>query len=576
MVAISNWELDRSKMNRAMILGCPQPDHSDLVEIALAIIRFYLPPSSPSRRSLERAVEQLAEQFQELLKHQFPEDFHGLRDWYGMCSHAARLLAEADNITGSIKMQQLEKEHVPLLGSSSGLQAQAQVLVELHGLSAGKGKARKQGLVPTEWALHLAVMANFSGNSISLDTSKLYECKSSASSGGNAWSWRPEWGANNRHQEAVPNLLELQPDVDKPGRRLDSLLADTGGRHIMVITSSPGPIIAWICSRASDLAGWNPEALVGSPLELDQASADMYAQSMLQAAIVSIAQERRLLVLHNLSAIYAALYDVFNANYTRGGGADSQKYCRIARAGFCNPRCAVAEHFKAVLVVTPERARLYEPALLNRFAKVQVEVEDLLEACLCGEGSPAATVAHEEWLRQARKNWPVLARQPGSAATEPPESDGQDRLPTDLVAGCPPKLLGVVLLSAQMRSSASTGKQPLDYTGGIGAISDRLLKPLLPLELHLTRSTMGASTSSLPSQGPGWQMNAPELPPAWEAQPTFASLANEARLASASRSEKHTVLLLLITTFCDPEHWSTDLAGSLDDLETVTCGISMG
>ena len=572
MVAISNWELDRSKMNRAMILGCPQPDHSDLVEIALAIIRFYLPSSSPSRRALERAVEQLAEQFQELLKNQFPEDFHGLRDWYGMCSHAARLLAEADNLTGSIEMHQLEKkEDVPLLGSSSGLQAQAQVLVELHNQSAGKGKNRKQGLVPTEWALHLAVMANFSGNSITLDTSKLYESKHSAP-GGNPWQW-PGWGADNP-QEAVPNLLELQPDVDKPGRRLDSLLADTGGRHIMVITSSPGPIIAWICSRASELAGWNPEALVGSPLELDQASADMYAQSMLQAAIVSIAQERRLLVLHNLSAIYAALYDVFNANYTRGGGADSQKYCRIARAEFCNPRCAVAEHFKAVLVVTPERARLYEPALLNRFAKVQVEVEDLLEACLGGEGNPAATTAHEEWLRQARESWPVLASQPGSAS-EPPESDSQDRLPTDLVAGCPTKLLEIVSLSAQMRSSAS--KQPLDCAGGIGVVSERLLRPMLPLELRLTPSAMGgASTSSLPSQGTGSQMNAPELPPAWEAQPTFASLANEARLASASRPEEHSVLLLLITTFCDPEHWSTDLAGSLDDLETVTRGISMG
>ena len=574
MVAISNWELDRSKMNRAMILGCPQPDHSDLVEIALAIIRFYLPSSSPSRRALERAVEQLAEQFQELLKNQFPEDFHGLRDWYGMCSHAARLLAEADNLTGSIKMQHLEKKEdaVPLLGSSSGLQAQAQVLVELHNQSAGKGKKRKQGLVPTEWALHLAVMANFSGNSITLDTSKLYESKHSAP-GGNPWQW-PGWGADNP-QETVPNLLELQPDVDKPGRRLDSLLADTGGRHIMVITSSPGPIIAWICSRASDLAGWNPEALVGSPLELDQASADMYAQSMLQAAIVSIAQERRLLVLHNLSAIYAALYDVFNANYTRGGGAESQKYCRIARAEFCNPRCAVAEHFKAVLVVTPERARLYEPALLNRFAKVQVEVEDLLEACLGGEGNPAATTAHEEWLRQARETWPVLASEPGSSASEPPESDSQDRLPTDLVACCPPKLLEIVSLSAQMRSSAST--QPLDCAGGIGVVSERLLRPLLPLELHLSRSAMcKASTSSLPSQGTGPQMNAPELPPAWEAQPTFASLANEARLASASRLEKHSVLLLLITTFCDPEHWSADLAGSLDDLETVTRGISMG
>ena len=122
----------------------------------------------------------------------------------------------------------------------------------------------------------------------------------------------------------------------------------------MVITDSPGPVIAWIEQRARAVANWNPESfwdwdkphvfkekrlqtkqslpgclqlnsrlvagLVGSPLEQDRLSTDMYAQTMIQAAIVSMAQERRLLILQNLSIIYAALYDVFNSNYCRAGG----------------------------------------------------------------------------------------------------------------------------------------------------------------------------------------------------------------------------------------------------------------
>ena len=92
---------------------------------------------------------------------------------------------------------------------------------------------------------------------------------------------------------------------------------------------------------------------------------------MIQAAIVSMAQERRLLILHNVDSIYAALYDVFNSNYSRASGPNSQRYCRIAREGFCNPRCAVADQFKTVLVVTRKRAAQYEAALLNRFAKLE-------------------------------------------------------------------------------------------------------------------------------------------------------------------------------------------------------------
>jgi hypothetical protein len=529
VVAISNWELDRSKMNRAMILGCPQPDDKDLVEIALAIIRFYLFSTSPGRQALERAVQQLASQFQNLLTRQDPKDFHGLRDWYGMCAQASRLLAEADSIAGYTKAQELTTEGASLATvASSGLQAQASALVKLHREHRSKtsgGLGWNEALVPTEWALHLAVVANFSGNGVALDTARLYD---TSRRGGGSSSTR----GNSNCQAPVVNLLALQPSANQPCKILDSLLADTGGRHVMVITRSPGPIIAWICLRASELAGWNPEALVGSPLELNQTSEDMHAQSMLQAAIVSIAQERRLLVLHNLSAIYAALYDVFNANYSRGGGVGSQKYCRIARAGFCNPRCAVAEHFKAVLVVTPERAAQYEPALLNRFAKVEVELADLLQA-FDGEG------AEQKWLREAQTSWLTIVED-SYKGVDP----GLSRwLPTDVVAGCPPQLLEVVSLSAQI-TAHSLGRKGV----AVDEISEQLFTQLLTME---------------------------QIPRTCEPKPTFGSLVEAARRRSAACLAKHTVMPMLVMTFSDPEHWSVDIAKSLSGVQAVTHGVAI-
>jgi hypothetical protein len=138
-----------------------------------------------------------------------------------------------------------------------------------------------------------------------------------------------------------------------------------------------------------------------------------------------------LLVVHNLSSIYAALYDVFNANYTRAGGSNNEKYCRIARAGFCNPRCAVVEHFKAALVVTPQRAAAYEPALLNqdRFAKIEIELEDLLQA-----GVADLKEAHGLWQQEASQLCPRLGAPNSRGANVAGEYALQG---TDLVPSCP-------------------------------------------------------------------------------------------------------------------------------------------
>ena len=348
VIAISNWELDRSKLSRGLLLACPPPSESDLSQTALAIIRAYLAHESQIRGQLEASLGHMATAFMEILKNQEPQDFHGLRDWYGMCSFAARLLLAADVEMG---FGSEEVKHGALMHAvSHALRKEAVQLVKLC-------RERELQFVPADWALKMAVLNNVSGNHSSGALHKMLHSLSQEE--------------KQDSYQSISALEQIYPEVLQVSNRLDSLLGDVDGRHIMVITDSPGPVIAWIQHRARQIANWNPESLVGSPLEQDQASTDMYAQSMIQAAIVSMAQERRLLVLQNLDIIYAALYDVFNSNYSRASGPNSQRYCRIAREGFCNPRCAVADQFKAVLVVTRERAARYEPALLNRFAKLE-------------------------------------------------------------------------------------------------------------------------------------------------------------------------------------------------------------
>lgn len=347
VIAISNWELDRSKLSRGLLLACPPPSESDLLQTALAIIRAYLANDTEIRSQLEDSLGLMATAFMEILQKQDPADFHGLRDWYGMCSFAARLLLAADVEMGHGSED--VKRGALMHAVSDALSKEAAQLVKLC-------RERNLDFVPADWALRMAILNNLSGNRASGALDKMLESLNHEA---------PE------KAHTVYDLEDLCPEVRLVSNRLDSLLGDVDGRHIMVITESPGPVIAWIQRQSRLVANWNPESLVGSPLEQDQVSTDMYAQSMIQAAIVSMAQERRLLILQNLDIIYAALYDVFNSNYSRASGPSSQRYCRIAREGFCNPRCAVADQFKAVLVVTRERAAQYEPALLNRFAKLE-------------------------------------------------------------------------------------------------------------------------------------------------------------------------------------------------------------
>ena len=531
VVAISNWELDKSKMNRALTLACPAVDKSDLIEMASSIIRFYWPENYQLNRQLEDMLKHLSEGYVEVIRNQDPKDFHGLRDWYGMSNYAARLLLAADS-------QQKDFDQAALRGMakvaiSDGMAKQAADLLQL--MMEDQGQYSTSPL-KTEWALHLAILVNFGGNPLNRSTVQAPAGRliSSLYKGG-------------RMQPLDSRLKE----VDRVDYQMRTLLKDIHGRHVMVITDAPGPIMAWIEAQATVIeAGWEPECFVGSCLPNDITSSDMYTQSLLQSIIVSMAREKRLMILHNLDIIYPALYDVFNSNYTRSSSG-CQSYCRIARAGFCNPRCAVGEQFKVVVVVTPSRAAEFEPALLNRFAKLSIDIENL--------------VSEEDEL-QADHVWESAIKTVGHS-----NSNASCPRHTDVIPACPHDLWNTIAFSARAQAVARDGNSSPPPRETLEAIVGSLVAPELVRE------------EFWPSTHPHLSIDyAPEPFGAGRAMPTFESLFCTARdeIFNASSNGLHTIAPLLVPTFKPglsawDAHSVIRINGEIEKLDAVATHILM-
>ena len=188
VIAISNWELDRSKLSRGLLLACPPPSETDLCKTALAIIRAYLGHESEIRGQLEASLELMATAFMEILQNQTPQDFHGLRDWYGLCSFAARLLLAADVEMGLGSEE--AKRGALMHAVSDALGKEAALLVKF---------CREQQLpfVPADWALKMAILNNVSGNNASGALHKMLE----------------SLALEHSHRHQAPDLGDTYPEV---------------------------------------------------------------------------------------------------------------------------------------------------------------------------------------------------------------------------------------------------------------------------------------------------------------------------------------------------------------------------
>eukprot|EP01124_Arcella_intermedia_P034928 TRINITY_DN8767_c0_g1_i1.p1 TRINITY_DN8767_c0_g1~~TRINITY_DN8767_c0_g1_i1.p1 ORF type:complete len:3649 (-),score=794.98 TRINITY_DN8767_c0_g1_i1:25-9951(-) len=85
VVGISNWTLDRAKMNRAIHLTRPEPGVEDLKDTAMGII---------TNQHLSASLRSLAEAYYQVYHKQRKVDFFGLRDYYHLIKFLHRNLED--------------------------------------------------------------------------------------------------------------------------------------------------------------------------------------------------------------------------------------------------------------------------------------------------------------------------------------------------------------------------------------------------------------------------------------------------------------------------------------------------
>eukprot|EP01034_Spumella_vulgaris_P021951 gene21951-28030_t len=100
VIGISNWELDLSKMSRAVYLARPEPDATELGETAMTIMDTIYGRPVPSR--IKAQLQDLSSHYVTFCSHEEISghaNFHGLRDFYSTCKQLGHVLKANNNIT---------------------------------------------------------------------------------------------------------------------------------------------------------------------------------------------------------------------------------------------------------------------------------------------------------------------------------------------------------------------------------------------------------------------------------------------------------------------------------------------
>ena len=85
-----------------------------------------------------------------------------------------------------------------------------------------------------------------------------------------------------------------------------------------------------------------------------------------------------LLILQNLNSIYPFLYDLFNMNYQV---KDGKNYARICHGNYSDQLALIDPFFRILIMVDKKFIDKMESPFLNRFEKINIEFDELLNEC---------------------------------------------------------------------------------------------------------------------------------------------------------------------------------------------------
>ncbi|KAF0487085.1 e3 ubiquitin-protein ligase [Gigaspora margarita] len=148
-------------------------------------------------------------------------------------------------------------------------------------------------------------------------------------------------------------------------------LEEESARHLMVIGKSDS--IVAILTHQLIVTGLDPVVILGSQVKDGQ---QVYSYSVLSRIMICV-ESGRPLILTYLEIIYGALYDLWNQNYiVLGSKCDPKYYTRVALGAFTNPMLCVHKNFRSILVLYEKQLATADPALLNRFEKQRMIIDD--------------------------------------------------------------------------------------------------------------------------------------------------------------------------------------------------------
>ncbi|KAL4499723.1 hypothetical protein ABPG72_017263 [Tetrahymena utriculariae] len=327
IACISNWPLDQSKMNRMLAIYRLDVDEDELIEIlqytqdyvhSFEKDQFVINFLKQNKISKQQQI-QIAKSYQSYLgqvKKELPEyeQFHGLRDFYGM----AKLL-----ISKKIEL-------IKQFGYENNYE---------HMESQINGSLIMQN---NEALIAYSFLRHFSG----LETHDiLFEIL------------KKQFKKQKINEMQKKTQIEIQLIKDNLTEVSDHFMS----RHLMIITQNSQATLEFINNELISLQ--KPyQIFMGSDFSIDQKSQNTYK---IINEIIDCVEKGKIIVLKNLDNIYQSLYDLLNQNYKNFNG---KNYCSIS-FNADSREIPVSPDFKIILIVNQSQIHKMDGPLLNRFEK---------------------------------------------------------------------------------------------------------------------------------------------------------------------------------------------------------------
>jgi len=331
-VAISNWRLDASKMNRALYLARPDPNEEDLELTAKSISGSVVKDTAFSSKWI-RALAKIYCDLRERLKNQEKEDIFGLRDYYYLIKNISTDFANSSD---------LDQDDLDFLYRT----IRKNLKKNFSGLGDEHDFLWKSFCRQMDMPEKLFEIPEPSTKDLIID--------------------------NLRHKNSRYLMLITESDVASEyietniyGRNLNEAQESQDIQEIIYDKSE--------LTKTEESGPQQIRTLVGSqmPKDLEDQS---YGFKVLSDIILYI-EKGYTLIFKKVDYLYSSLYDLFNQSFSISG---DKKYCRIALGALYNPKCLVHQDFHSIIFISEADVKKADPPFLNRFEKYRIKIQDIL------------------------------------------------------------------------------------------------------------------------------------------------------------------------------------------------------